>query len=76
MAADALSCMLEVESLSFIEIKSSLLDNLCSKYEHDQSYKEVRKSVLRRDPSPMDSAQSVANDATPTQAPIAMSDEM
>ena len=72
MVADALSRMQEVESLSFTEIKSSLRDQ----YEHDQSYKEVWKSVLRRDPSPMDSAQSVANDVTPTQASTATSNEM
>ena len=76
MVADALRCMLEVESLSFTEIKSSLLDNLCDQYEHDQSYKEVWKLLLRMDPSPMDSAQSVANDVIPTQASTEMSDEM
>ena len=76
MVADALSRMLEIESLSFIEIKSSLLDSLRNQYEHDQSFKEVWKSVLRRDPSPMDSAQSVANDVTLTQASTATSDEM
>ena len=54
---DALSRMPEVESLSFAEIKSSLLDSLCGQYKHDQSYKKVWKLVLRRDPSPMDSAQ-------------------
>ena len=56
VVADALSRMPKIESLSFIEIKSSLLDSLRGQYEHDQSYKEVWKSVLRRDPSPMDSA--------------------
>ena len=56
VVTDALSRMLEVESLSFTEIKSSLLDNLCGEYEHDQKYKEVWKSILRRDPSPIDSA--------------------
>ena len=76
MVADALSRMLEVESLSFTKIKISLLDNLRGQYEHDQSYKEVWKSVLRRDPSPMDSAQLVANNATPTQASTATSNEM
>ena len=38
MVVDALSRMLEVESLSFIEIKSSLIDILRGQYEHDQSY--------------------------------------
>ena len=56
MVADALSYMPEVESLSFTKIKSSLLNSLRGQYEHDQLYKEVWKSVLRRDPSPMDSA--------------------
>ena len=76
MVADDLSHMPEVESLSFTEIKSSLLDSLCGQYEHDQSFKEVWKLVLIRDPSPMDSAQSIANHATPTQASMATSDEM
>ena len=56
VATDAISHMPEIESLSFIESKISLLDILRSQYEHDQSYKEVWKLVLRRDPSPMDSA--------------------
>ena len=66
VVVDVLSHMPEVESLSFIEIKISLLNSLRGQYEHDQSYEEVSKLVLRRDPSPMDSAQLVANDVTPT----------
>ena len=76
MVADALSRMPEIESLSFTEIKSSLLNSLRGQCEHDQSYKEVWKSVLRRDPSPMDSAHLVANNATTTQASTATSNEM
>ena len=68
--------MPEIESLSFTEIKSSLLDNLRGQYEQDQSYKEVWKPVLRRDPLPMHSAQLVANNATPIQVSTATSDEM
>ena len=76
MVADALSRMPEIESLSFTEIKSSFFDSFRGQYEHDQSYKEVWKSILRRDPSPMGSAHSVANDATTTQASTATSNEM
>ena len=61
VVADALKWMPKIESLSFLEIKSCLLNNVHGKYEHPLVYKDVWKLVLGRDPSPQDSAQVVAN---------------
>ena len=54
MNVDALSCMLEIESLSFTELRSELLTSLRGKCEHDQVYSMLWNMVKRRDPSPLE----------------------
>ena len=56
VAADALSRMPEMESLSFTELRSDLLASIQGKCEHDQAYGPVWKMVTKRDPSPKPSA--------------------
>ena len=72
VVADALSCMPEVESLSFTESRSDLLASIQGKCEHDQAYGLVWKMVTKRDPSPKPSA----DDAMSTQDSPLSSDEL
>ena len=53
MVTDVLSHMPEIESLSFMELRSDLLTSLRGKCEHDQVYSKVWNMVKRRDPSPL-----------------------
>ena len=43
--------MPKINSLSFTELRSELLESLKDKCEHDQSYAKVWQAVVRRDPS-------------------------
>ena len=71
MVADALIRMLEIESLSFTELRSDLLTSLRGKCEHDQVYDKVWNMVKRRDPSPLE-----AYDANFTQDSSPSNDEL
>ena len=72
MVAYALSRMSEVESLSFTELRSDLLASIQGKCEHDPAYGQVWNLVIRRDPSPNPSTNSVDS----TQDSSLLSDEL
>ena len=51
VVADALSCMPEINSLLFTELKSELLESLRGKCKQDSSYSKVWNHVQMRGPS-------------------------
>ena len=71
VVTNALSPMLEIESLSFTELRSDLLTSLRGKCEHDPVYSKVWNMVKRRDPSPLD-----VYDANSTQGSSPSCDEL
>ena len=71
MVTDALSCMHEVEILSFMELISEFLASLQGKCEHDLVYGPVWTMVKRRDTSP-----STADNAISTHDSPLLSDKL